>query len=166
MTVPSYVDQWVLATEAFPQSLWDELDAYLKRRSAKRPSRSTTSSSEVELFGDEGEGPIEAQPIRASTRRPYPLPGAPIRLRARPHGRHEGGGDRLAQDVGRPPRGQRRSGSSSFSVPAARSRSRKSRGIASDLMMIARLWVRSPSPTSPSSRLHGQKDQAGTSGPA
>jgi integrase len=143
VTVPSYVDQWVLATEAFPQNLWDELDAYLKRRSAKATVQIDDLLSEVELFGDGGEGPIEAQPIRASTAdliryRVRQFASALVRtgvMKAEeivslktlvgPHVVNAG---------------------LKFFIQRAGGEKQKSqiRGIASDLMMIARLWVRSP----------------------
>jgi integrase len=63
--VPSYTDHWVLPADEFPQSLWNEVDAYLIMRTARSSVEVDDLLTEEELFGN-GPG-AQAAPIRAST---------------------------------------------------------------------------------------------------
>jgi hypothetical protein len=51
VSVPSYVDHYVLPAEAFPQSLWDDLDGYLESRRDRGVSDLDELLTEAELLG-------------------------------------------------------------------------------------------------------------------
>ena len=142
VTVPNYVDHWVLRPEGFPQSLWDEVDAYLKMRTAKANIEVDDLLSEEELFGEGDEGPIEGQAIREST-------AALIRYRVRQFASalvHAGvmkAEDIVSLKTLVVPQVVN-AGLKFFIQRAGEKKNSQIRGVASDLMMIARLWVRSP----------------------
>ena len=64
--VPSYVDHYVLPADAFPQSLWDDLDGYLAFRSQKNSLDLDDLLTEEELFG-EGEVTDQADPASTAS---------------------------------------------------------------------------------------------------
>ena len=139
--VPSYVDHWALAAEAFPQSLWDDLDAYLHSRLAKAAVELDDLLTEEELFGEGVRA--DASPIRAST-------ANLIRYRVRQFASAlalsgsmpVGGMTSLAALV---PPAMVNAGLKFFIQRASGEKQNSQiRGIASDLMMIAKLWARSP----------------------
>jgi hypothetical protein len=134
-----------LGPDAFPQSLWNDLDAYLKSRSAKATVQIDDLLSEEELFGDEGEGPIEAQPIRESTAgliryRVRQFASALVRAGVLKAEEIDSLRTLVAPSVV--------NAGLKFFIQRAGGEKKNSqiRGIASDLMMMARLWVRSPQP--------------------
>lgn len=140
--VPSYVDHYVLPADAFPQSLWDDLDGYLAFRSQKNSLDLDDLLTEEELFG-EGEARL-IKPIRAST-------ASLIRYRVRQFASvlvTEGilPADQIVDLAVLVAPITVRAGLMFFVRRAGQQRNSQIRGIASDLVMIAELWVRcSPS---------------------
>ena len=142
--IPSYVDHWVLPENQFPTSLISELDAYLKSRVSKQGVEIDDLLSEEELFGDDAEVGVDAQPVRSST-------AALIRYRVR-----QFASALVRSNVMQPDQMVSLktlvapvtvNAGLMFLITRAGGKKRNSqiRGIASDLMMIARLWVRSSS---------------------
>jgi integrase len=141
VAVPSYVDHWALPVDAFPESLWADVDAYLSMRTAKAAAEIDDLLSEEELFGD---GPAaQAAPIRAST-------ANLVRYRVRQFA------SALVRKGVMPPqemvalkamvKPELVNAGLKFFIERAEGEKRNSqiRGIASDLLMIARHWARSP----------------------
>jgi integrase len=141
--VPSYVDHWVLRSEAFPGSLWAEVDAYLEMRSAKATVEIDDLLSEQELFAEEGGQAIDAQPLRVSTT-------ALVRYRVRQFAsalvlQGETPASEIASLKVLVSPATVNAGMRLFVKRAVgKKKNSQMRGIISDLMMIARLWVRSP----------------------
>jgi integrase len=142
VSIPSYVDHWVLNENEFPTSLFSDLDAYLKSRIAKHSFEIDDLLSEDELFGDQEDPRIEASPVRSST-------AQLIRYRVR-----QFASALVRANVMQPDQMVSLKTLVSpvtvnsglmFLINRAGGNKRNSqiRGIASDLMMIARLWVRS-----------------------
>jgi len=140
VTVPSYTDHYVLPEDAFPASLWADVDAYIASRTAKAGAELDDLLTEEELFGDNDTR--TAQPIRPSTAKL-------IRYRVR-----QFASALVLSDVMKPEEvttlktlvGLRVVGAGlNFFIKRAGARQNSQiRGMAYDLLMIARLWVRSP----------------------
>jgi integrase len=141
VTVPSYVDHWALPADVFPKSLWDDVDAYLTMRTSKSASQVDDLLTEEELFGDGAV--LQAAPIRQSTAnlvcyRIRQFASALVQKGAyQPH-------QVVSLKVLVKPEvvnlGLK------FFIERANGEKRNSqiKGIASDLLMIAKHWVRSP----------------------
>jgi integrase len=143
VTVPSYVDHWVLRPEAFPKSFWDDVDAYLAMRSAKATAEIDDLLSDEELFAEDRAATREARPLASST-------AALVRYRLR----------QFASALvlqGEMPASQIVSlkaivapvtvnAGMRWFIKRANGAKQNSQmhGIVSDLMMVARLWVRNP----------------------
>ena len=139
--VPSFVDHYVLPSGAFPQSLWDDLDAYLAFRSKKSSLDLDNLLTEEELFGDDNDVK-PSQPIRAST-------ASLIRYRVRQFAsvliiENILKADQITSLAALATPTTVHSGLKFFIRRAGQQRNSQIRGIASDLVMIAELWVRSP----------------------
>ena len=140
VVVPSYVDHWVLPREAFPASLWSDLDAYLTMRMKKASLAIDDLLSEEELFGS---GEIDrSPPMRAST-------AALVAYRVRQLASalvlagHLPAVAMTALKVLVAP-ATVNAGLKFLVQRAGSTRNSQIRGIASDMKMIARLWVKSP----------------------
>lgn len=140
VTVPSYTDHYALPATAFPATLWTEVDAYIDSRAAKAGAELDDLLTEEELFGDD-DAPT-AQPIRPSTAK---LIGYRVRQIA---------SALVLSDVLKPedittlevlvkPK-VAAAGINFFIERAGTRQNSQIRGMAYDLLMIARLWVRSP----------------------
>lgn len=141
VVVPGYTDHFVLPASAFPESLWTEVDTYIASRALKVGAELDDILTEEELFGDD-DAPT-AQPIRPSTAKL-------IRYRVRQIASALVLSEILqAEDVTTlkvlvNPKvvvaGLK------FFIKRAGGEQRNSqvRSMAYDLLMIARLWVRSP----------------------
>jgi hypothetical protein len=148
--IPSYVDHYALPEDDFPALLWQEVDAYLSSRVAK-PGGSSLDDilTEAELFGDDDSDWDEngrrhrAAPLRAST-------VALVRYRIRQFASalvrsgHFRPSDITGLAVLVVP--ETVVTGLNFLIQRAKGKKRTSQvhGIASDLSMIARLYVRSP----------------------
>lgn len=141
VTVPIYTDHFVLPESAFPAPLWTEVDAYIASRAAKAGAELDDLLTEEELFGDDS-APT-AQPIRPSTAKL-------IRYRVR-----QIASALVLSDVLKPEdittlkvlvKPKVVATGLMFFIMRAGGERRNSqvRGMAYDLLMIARLWVRSP----------------------
>lgn len=141
VTVPSYTDHYVLPASAFPESLWTEVDTYIASRALKVGAELDDILTEEELFGDD-DAPT-AQPIRPST-------ANLISYRVR-----QIASALVLSDVLRPEditslkvlvKPKVAAAGINFFIKRAGGERRNSqiRGMAYDLLMIARLWVRSP----------------------
>ena len=140
VTMPSYVDHWVLPPETFPPSLRVDLDAYLKMRTAKATIEIDELLTEEELFGDGA--PTDSKPIREFT-------AALMRYRVRQFASALvlAGVMRAEEMVSLKTLVSPHvvNAGLKFFIQRAGGQKRNSqiRGIASDLVMIAKLWVRS-----------------------
>ena len=143
VTVPSYTDHYVLPEAAFPASLWEEVDAYIASRAVKAGAELDDILTEEELFGHE-DG-LTAQPLRRST-------ADLVRYRVR-----QFASALVLSEVLKPEDVTALKALVSpkivvaglnFFIKRAGGQRRNSqvRGMAYDLLMIARLWVRSPEP--------------------
>lgn len=140
--VPLYTDHYVLPEDAFPLSLWTDFDAYIASRAAKSGAELDDILTEDELFGDSDDVP-RVQPIRSSTAKL-------IRYRVR-----QFASALVLSGVLKPEQVTALKtlveikivgAGLNFFISRAGGNRRNSqiRGIAYDLLMIARLWVRSP----------------------
>jgi len=142
VAVPSYVDHYVLSADAFPASLWNDLDAYLVRRQKHVNANVDDLLSDDELFGDEvSSGPV-GKPIRPST-------ANLIRYRVRQFASilvHEKimESDEITGLAVLVPPAIVNAGMKFFLRRVPDRRNSQMRGMASDLLMISALWVRSP----------------------
>lgn len=139
--VPSFVDHYVLPADAFPQCLWDDFDAYLAYRLKKNSLDLDDLLTEEELFGEDEARPIK--PIRGST-------ASLIRYRVRQFASVlviEGilPADQIVDLAVLVTPTTVHAGLKFFIRRAGQQRNSQIRGIASDLVMIAELWVRSSS---------------------
>lgn len=139
--VPSYVDHYVLSLDAFPDSLRDDLEKYLASRKSKGASCLDELLTEEELFGD-GDTVSRHQPIRDST-------AELIHYRVRQFASAlvlEGiaSADTLVS-LDKLVAPMTVAAGLKFFIRRAGGDYRNSqiRGLASDLLMIAKLWVRS-----------------------
>ncbi len=139
--VPSYVDHYVLSPDAFPQTLWDDVDAYLASRLSKGPANLDDLLSEEELFGGAEAVESRSSHVREST-------AGLIRYRVRQFAsavvlRNIMHPDQLTglKVLVAPPTVS--AGLKFFIQRAGKQRNSQIRGLASDLFMIAKLWVRS-----------------------
>ena len=141
VSIPTYVDHYVMSEGEFPTSLWTELDKYLESRRSKGTADLDAILTEEELFGD---GMIEAGPgVRDST-------AALIRYRVRQFASAlvlQGvmpASKMVALKTLVAPKTV--NNGLMFFVKRADGKRENSqiRGIASDILTIARLWVRSP----------------------
>lgn len=137
--VPSFVDHWVLAKDAFPSSLWADLDGYLAMRMKKNCEAIDDLLTEEELFSTEE---IErAPPIRPST-------AALIAYRVRQFASalvasgHLTAAEMTSLKVLVAP-ATVNAGLKFFVQRSGKIRNSQTRGIANDLKMIAKLWVKS-----------------------
>lgn len=140
--VPRYTDHYSLPATAFPASLWTEVDAYIASRAVKVGTELDDILTEEELFGDDDDAP-RALPIRTST-------ADLIRYRVRQFA------SALVLSEVLKPEGvttlkvlvdpKTVAAGLNFFIKRVGGKRRNSqiRGIAYDLLMIARLWVRSP----------------------
>ncbi|RUP07746.1 site-specific integrase [Hyphomicrobium sp.] len=142
IAVPRYTDHYVLAEAAFPASLWTEVDTYIASRTTKAGAELDDILTEDELFGGDDDAP-RSQPIRASTAKL-------IRYRVR-----QFASALVLSEVLKPEDvttlkalvNLKAVGAGlNFFIKRAGGQRRNSqiRGMAYDLLMIARLWVRSP----------------------
>lgn len=142
VSVPSYVDHYVLPADAFPALLWNDLDAYLIHRQKHVDANLDDLLSDDELFGDgASSGPV-GKPIRPST-------ANLIRYRVRQFASilvHEGviPATEITGLAALVPPVIVNAGMKFFLRRVPDRRNSQMRGIASDLLMIATLWVRSP----------------------
>lgn len=141
VTVPRYTDHYALPETAFPATLWAEVDAYIAFRAAKAAAELDNILTEEELFGDD-DAPA-AQAIRPST-------ATLIRYRVR-----QFASALVLSGVLKPEDVTTLKALVEPKVVAAglnffikrvggQRRNSQVRGMAYDLLMIARLWVRSP----------------------
>lgn len=141
VALPSYTDHWALPENAFPSSLWEEANAYLAMRTARSSVQIDELLTEDELLGDGSFS--QAAPIRSSTAKL-------VRYRIRQfasalvHKRVYVPADITALKVLVTPRVV--NAGLKFFVERSNGEKRKSqsRGIASDLLMIGKLWLRLP----------------------
>lgn len=143
VSVPSYIDHYVLSENNFPESFVTELDAYLKSRQQKATTALDSLLSEEELFGDTAGFNRSAALIRPSTAKL-------VRYRVR-----QFASILVNQDI------LKREKITNLAVLVSPKmvsdglmwlvrrndggfRNSQIKGIASDLYMIAKLWVRSP----------------------
>jgi hypothetical protein len=149
VSIPSNVDHYVLPQDQFPASLWQEVDAYLASR-VEKPGGSSLDDllTEEELFDDGGNDWDDsgrrrhAAPLRASTSnlvryRMHQFVSALVRVG------HLKASDITSLKVLVAPKTV--VAGLKFFIQRAGGERRNSQvhGIASDLSMIARLWVRS-----------------------
>ena len=134
------VDHWVLPKEAFPPSLWADLDAYLAMRMKKGSLSIDNLLSEEEIFGN-----VDIE--RASPMRPSTAALVAYRVRqlasALVLAGHLPADAMIALKVMVGP-ATVNAGLKVFVRRAGGIRNSQIRGIASDMKMIAQLWVKSP----------------------
>ncbi len=141
VTLPTYTDHYVLSKETFPDALWTDLDAYLASRAPRGGNELDDLLTEAELFGD-NEAPA-AQPLRPSTAKL-------VRYRICQFASALVLSEVLAPDdmtslktLVAP---KTVAAGLKFFIKRTGGQQQNSqiRGMAYDLLMIARLWVRSP----------------------
>ncbi|HXT08317.1 MAG TPA: hypothetical protein VN715_15430 [Roseiarcus sp.] len=134
------VDHWVLPKEAFPPSLWADLDAYLAMRMKKGSLSIDNLLSEEEIFGN-----VDIE--RASPMRPSTAALVAYRVRqlasALVLAGHLPADAMIALKVMVGP-ATVNAGLKVFVRRAGGIRNSQIRGIASDMKMIAQFWVKSP----------------------
>lgn len=142
VTLPSYTDHYVLAETAFPNTLWLDVDAYLASRATKEEAVIDDLLTEEELFGTEKDGPT-APLIRPSTSKL-------IRYRVRQFSSALVLSEVFKADdvTSLKPLVAPKVVAAGLNFFIKRNdgvrRNSQIRGMAYDLLMIARLWVRSP----------------------
>jgi integrase len=138
--IPTYVDHYVLPAGAFPESLWVDVDGYLETRRSKGAADLDDLLTEEELFDD---GVADAgRHVRDST-------AALVRYRVRQFASalvHLGvmpATEMVALKTLVAPKTVN-DGLKFFIQRAGKRENSQIRGIASDLLAIAKRWVRSP----------------------
>jgi len=141
VSIPTYVDHYVLSAKTFPNSLWTELEKYLESRRSKGAADLDDLLTEEELFGDGVMG--AGLHVRDST-------AALIRYRVRQFASAlvlQGvmqASEMVALETLVAPKTV--NDGLKFFIQRADGKRENSqiRGLASDILTIAKLWVRSP----------------------
>lgn len=139
ITVPDYRTRYTLPREAFPDSLWEDLEAYLDARRAKSSSDDVAALL-ARLAADDEITELDAKPIREKTAHliAYRVMQAASIL-VQEGAVHPGDLCSLA-DIATP---ERIAKVVAFYIrPPKKNRNSQAHGLATDLYMIAKLWVR------------------------
>jgi hypothetical protein len=142
VSVPRYTDHYTLPEEAFPDSFWRDLDRYLDSRRRKAPSDLDELLTDAELLGEAEDG---HKPIRASTAKLIRYRVLQFASALVIEGVMRAEEISALEILVRP---KIVSDGLKFFIRrvGGERRNAQIRGIASDLYVMAKLWVRSPEP--------------------
>lgn len=139
VSVPCYAIRYTLPREQFPQSLWEDLDAYLESR-RKKPAAEGIAALLAQLAENSSVSAAEAKPIRDSTAKLIAYRVHQFASALVVQGIAEASALRTLADLVTPARVGK--GLMFFVDRARKDRNSQIFGIATDLRMIGKLWVR------------------------